>query len=310
MNDVPSYDTATSVWHEQTTLGSPQQIDDPSLPRPWSVHSVGSSTYHRTHGSPPLDPASARATAQAQRDAAFKADLEKKQQHLRALYKHAEDPFLREYLDVMRPRSKARTWTNDDVAVLTAGAGEEAAKGKKGPKIEAVAVKNKKYGGEGQMVTKVHVKFADSDDEMYDDLLAKENRVHQREEGKKEKEEDDDDEAAGTPNDAVRGTTMSDLEYLKLGMTLKDDEDVEQDQDDSSDKTDGEEEDGGEEDEDGDEGKRVRTKRMWTWGRTRTLREESRRQRCRARAGTTKPKIPPAEPELMLLSIRVARCPS
>ncbi|RUS13542.1 hypothetical protein BC937DRAFT_95153, partial [Endogone sp. FLAS-F59071] len=144
-------------------------IGDPSLPRPWSVHSVGSSTY----GSPPP----ARATAHAQRDAAFKADLEKKQQHLRALYKDAEDPLLREYLDVMRLRDKARTWTNDDVAVLTAEAGEEAAKGKKGPKIEAVVVKNKKYGGEGQIVTKVHAKFADSD-EMYDNLLTKEDRVH------------------------------------------------------------------------------------------------------------------------------------
>ncbi|RUS13909.1 hypothetical protein BC937DRAFT_94606, partial [Endogone sp. FLAS-F59071] len=63
----------------------------------------------------------------------------------RALYKDAEDLLLREYLDVMRLRGKARTWTNDDVAVLTAGAGEEAAKGKKGPKIEVVVVKNKKY---------------------------------------------------------------------------------------------------------------------------------------------------------------------
>ncbi|RUS13910.1 hypothetical protein BC937DRAFT_94607 [Endogone sp. FLAS-F59071] len=68
---------------------------------------------------------------------------------------------------------------------------------------------------------------------MYDDLPAKEDQVHQREEGEKEEEEEGDNEAAGSPNDAVCGTTMSDLEYLKLKMTLKDDEDVEDDQDDS-----------------------------------------------------------------------------
>ncbi|RUS26301.1 hypothetical protein BC938DRAFT_470950 [Jimgerdemannia flammicorona] len=218
-------------------------IGDTSLPRPWSVYSVGSSTYLRSHGIDSSQIEAERAAIKAKRESEFKAEIERKQRHLRALYKGEEDPKLREYLEVMQPRSKSKTWANDDVAMLKAqqdGANREErarrqAKGKKGaamPKVATVAVANKKAGGEGQLLTKVHVTFDDSDDELYDDLPGKKGG---EEEGGEENEDTDKDEEAKNGDYIARDKSISDLEYLKSKMTLKDDEDVDMEQNDSND---------------------------------------------------------------------------
>ncbi|RUP46895.1 hypothetical protein BC936DRAFT_146406 [Jimgerdemannia flammicorona] len=218
-------------------------IGDTSLPRPWSVYSVGSSTYLRSHGIDSSQIEAERAAIKAKRESEFKAEIERKQRHLRALYKGEEDPKLREYLEVMQPRSKSKTWANDDVAMLKAqqdGANREErarrqAKGKKGaamPKVATVAVANKKAGGEGQLLTKVHVTFDDSDDDLYDDLPGKKGG---EEEGGEENEDTDKDEEAKNGDYIARDKSISDLEYLKSKMTLKDDEDVDMEQNDSND---------------------------------------------------------------------------
>jgi multiple RNA-binding domain-containing protein 1 len=82
-----------------------------------------------------------------------------------------KDALLEEFLEVMKPKSQTKLWSNDDV--LTATIAKEISQAKK-PKIEAkvAQVENKRPGGKGIMLKKLHVKFdeSESEDELYEEL--------------------------------------------------------------------------------------------------------------------------------------------
>ncbi|KAI8921384.1 hypothetical protein DFJ77DRAFT_161675 [Powellomyces hirtus] len=196
-------------------------IGDLSLPRPWSRHSTGSSAFDRK--------TNAEADAQRKREERAERlrrqneetnqEMERKKKLLGNLYADQEDPKLKEFLDVMRPRAAARgrTWANDDVTATENSATKVNAK--------VLAVPNKKTGGDGMLVTKTHVTFNDSDDELYDELppadKAKDGNAKggdsKQVEAEKEEEEEEDD--VPVPGDsAAHDTGMSDLDYLRSKM--------------------------------------------------------------------------------------------
>lgn len=164
-----------------------------------------------------------------------KEESEKKKQHLAKLYEDMENPKLKEYLDVMSSRTKGRTWANDDMAAgkddnLPNGKPNGKPTKKAAPKIATVAVANRKTGGTGQVLTKTHVTFDDSDDELYDSMPTAE-----KQEEKEDEEVNDEDKAAIS--------NMSDLDYLRSRMTLKETEEEEddvtmEDKDENDDKSD------------------------------------------------------------------------
>ena len=73
------------------------------------------------------------------------------------LYNDESDPQLKEFLNVMAPRTKKTTWQNDDAVVP--GAAAVAAK----PKVSLV--KSKKPGGDNVYLTRSHVTFQDDDND-------------------------------------------------------------------------------------------------------------------------------------------------
>lgn len=83
--------------------------------------------------------------------------------------------------------TKGKTWANDDTAVLKA---YEENNTQTKVKVSTTGVANRKAGGQGQVLTKTHVTFADSDDELYEDLLAKK----KNDDLKDDDEEEDEDE--------------------------------------------------------------------------------------------------------------------
>lgn len=194
------------------------QIGDKSLPRPWSSHSLGSSANVQKSVQSQKKQEPVKPVVKDTKKDAHKEEMEKKKQHFTKLYEDMENPKLKEYLGVMASRTKGRTWANDDMDADkedTLPNGKP--KKKAAPKVATVAVANRKTGGVGQVLTKTHVTFDDSDDELYDSMPTDD----AKEEEEKEDEIKDEDKAA------ISG--MSDLDYLRSKMTLKDaeDEDIE-----------------------------------------------------------------------------------
>ncbi|KAJ9082652.1 Multiple RNA-binding domain-containing protein 1 [Entomophthora muscae] len=103
----------------------------------------------------------------------------------------------------MQPRSKAKTWANEDTAILGNGAQGKKAK----VKAQVTCVPNKKTGGQGQLLTKTHLKFED-DDDLYETLPST-----------KEAEESKDKPVQLSKDEkVVFNNAVSDLEYLKSRM--------------------------------------------------------------------------------------------
>ena len=151
-------------------------------------------------------------------------ELERKKKFLSEIYGDENDEKLQEYLNVMKPRAHAKTWTNDD------GSRQDDAAIRGKPKIQAIAVPNKKPGGEGLLVTKTHLTFDDSDDD-YEDIPKKtEETKDKKKESKNEtsEEEDDDDENNEEKDDnemdfensleVEKKTTMSHMDFLRSKM--------------------------------------------------------------------------------------------
>ncbi|KAJ1972817.1 Multiple RNA-binding domain-containing protein 1 [Dimargaris xerosporica] len=136
-------------------------IGDADLPRPWSVYSKGSSAFERKEKK--ATTAEKRQSQAASADPLLNADLKTEQSRLAQMYKDTlNDSRFHDFLKVMQPRALTRTWADNENAQDP---------GKPTAKVSAqvLAVPNKKSGGAGLVVTKSHVKFADSDDE-YEDL--------------------------------------------------------------------------------------------------------------------------------------------
>jgi len=145
-------------------------------------------------------------------------ELERKKKFLTEIYGDETDEKLQEYLNVMKPRSHAKTWTNDD------GSKQDDATIRGKPKIQAIAVPNKKPGGEGLLVTKTHLTFDDSDDE-YEDIPKKteENKESKKEDSSSEDNEtnndNDDNEMDIEENPEIeKKSTMSHMDFLRSKM--------------------------------------------------------------------------------------------
>ncbi|ORX98262.1 RNA-binding domain-containing protein [Basidiobolus meristosporus CBS 931.73] len=185
---------------------------DASLPRPWSHHSVGSTGYFQKTGIRPEEAQKSIDEKKKKRQEEFEKEMKKKQEHIQSVYKEFENDKLKEFLEVMQPKTKTRTWANDDVKPET-----------ELPKVKTnvTAVKSKKAGGEGILLTKTHVKFEDSEDELYEDMPSKPTK-------------DEDDEEMDTNTEEPEGklandTSVSDLDWLKSRMTMKPESDAESD---------------------------------------------------------------------------------
>lgn len=138
--------------------------------------------------------------------------MRRKKEHLAKLYQAENDPKLREYLEVMQPRATTKTWANDDAVELNTekvGHGRENNRTK--ARAQVVALKNRKPGGEGMMVTQTKITFEDSDDELYDNLpIAKADT--------KEESADIEMSEAPTEDSLVNDSGVSDLDWLKSRM--------------------------------------------------------------------------------------------
>ncbi|KAF8468870.1 hypothetical protein BDZ91DRAFT_721286 [Kalaharituber pfeilii] len=96
------YFNKTFIRMSRIAVEIARPIADFSLPRPWSAHTPGSSAYQRKHEQKPIteESVTARKRKWGETDE----------------LNPAMDPKLLEYLEVMQPSSKARTWSNGDVA--------------------------------------------------------------------------------------------------------------------------------------------------------------------------------------------------
>ncbi|KAK9764444.1 Multiple RNA-binding domain-containing protein 1 [Basidiobolus ranarum] len=175
---------------------------DSSLPRPWSHHSIGSTGYFQRTGIKPEEAQKEMEEKKKKRQDEFEKELKKKQEHIESVYKEFENDKLKEFLQVMQPKTKTRTWANDDMKPET-----------EIPKVKTnvTAVKSKKAGGEGILLTKTHVKFDDSEDEMYEDMPVKST------------EDDDKMEISVVVPEQMPeiDSSVSDLDWLKSRMTMK-----------------------------------------------------------------------------------------
>ncbi|KAJ3195183.1 hypothetical protein HK101_000893 [Irineochytrium annulatum] len=209
------YYNSTYIDTSKIEVSLAKPINDPSLPRPWSRHSEGSSAFDRR-----LDEDKLAEKRRLEREERVKAqreatlmERERKEKLVSALYADEADSKLKEFLDVMRPRTSARakTWANDD-GLRADGSGTVKGAKARGITAQVQTVANRKTGGEGMLLTKMHVKFVGEDDEEegdeYQDLpLAPEA-------GAEKMGEEKDAAKDSVATDAA----LSDLEYMKARM--------------------------------------------------------------------------------------------
>ncbi|KAF9432100.1 hypothetical protein BGZ76_011257, partial [Entomortierella beljakovae] len=192
-----------------------KEIGDDSLPRAWSQHTIGTSAHARRVGVEKQRKEAAEAAMKVRIANDAVNEVKSKQDHLSKLYQAENDPKLKEYLEIMQPRVNTKTWANDDaVEINTEKIGHDRVKGKPKAKAQVVAIKNRKPGGEGLMVTQTKITFEDSDDDLYDNLPASNSNGNKS---------DDDVEMADAPKDdnLVNDSGVSDLDWLKSRMEKK-----------------------------------------------------------------------------------------
>ncbi|KAJ2767543.1 Multiple RNA-binding domain-containing protein 1, partial [Coemansia nantahalensis] len=95
----------------EVEIAKPQ--GDASLPRAWSVYTEGTSLYNKTHEIKDVKQAAHGKPQQQQQQ------QRTTQTAIRTLYNELlrgkqDDPRFKEFLQIMAPRAKNRTWTNDD----------------------------------------------------------------------------------------------------------------------------------------------------------------------------------------------------
>lgn len=167
----------------QVELAKPR--NDPTLDRPWSKYSKGSSANDAA-----VQAARPSARQVEQERQKLKDDMEKKKKFLMSIYGE-EDPEMAKFVSAMKSKGKTKTWENDDEA-FEGPAKAKQIKKKKEPKvkIDVSAVACKKAGANGKLVEQVHLKFeessedeaaadeykkafgsdAETDDELYDEI--------------------------------------------------------------------------------------------------------------------------------------------
>jgi len=226
------------------------KIGDATLVRPWSKYSQGSSAYMKRINEENEAKRLEREKEEKRQKNKLQVEkeLERKKKFLTEIYGDETDEKLQEYLNVMKPRSHAKTWTNDD------GSKQDDATIRGKPKIQAIAVPNKKPGGEGLLVTKTHLTFDDSDDE-YEDIPKKTENTEET----KNKDTNSDDNESNNDNDMdiednpeiEKKSTMSHMDFLRSKMRKKEDDD-DKEEDDSDDDSDNDSDDDSNDDSDDD----------------------------------------------------------
>ncbi|PKY15514.1 hypothetical protein GLOIN_2v1452054, partial [Rhizophagus irregularis DAOM 181602=DAOM 197198] len=167
-NDALKYFNNTFIFTSRITVERAKPVNDSSLPRPWSAHSTGSSRYEKSHQQQKPDDKLV--------DDNVKATKDKKKSKSKISIVDENNEKLHEFLEVMQPRSKSKTWANDDLTTLDSQHG-----------------KKSKIGNENKSVKK-NAKSEESDDELYQDLRYKTKDKKKKEEDEEEEEEDDDDD--------------------------------------------------------------------------------------------------------------------
>ncbi|KAG0360025.1 hypothetical protein BGZ54_009736 [Gamsiella multidivaricata] len=202
-----------------------KEIGDDSLPRAWSQHTIGTSAHARKVGVEKQRKEAAEAAMKLKNEREANMELRKKQEHLSKLYQAENDPKLKEYLEIMQPRAVTKTWANDDAVELnTEKVGHDRMSNRAKARAQVVAIKNRKPGGEGLMVTQTKITFEDSDDELYDNLPI--SKADEKGSG----DEDEEMTMSEVPqkDDLVDNSEVSDLDWLKSRMAKPAGESTEQ----------------------------------------------------------------------------------
>ncbi|KAJ3111200.1 hypothetical protein HDU96_005900 [Phlyctochytrium bullatum] len=204
-----------------------KSINDPSLPRPWSGHSEGSTAYNKRHEQTEREQILA-----AEREARKLRPSTQKPQN----DSEVKDPRLAEYLSVYGAGPR-KTWANDDGVVGPKLVAEE--RRPDGTKKEVMAVRNRKPGGEGMVVLRSHMRFDESagdgderheDDDDINDMTGVEKRPVELE----------DLEELKTTDAVVHNQSVSDLDYFRSRMAKGSSGFAEEEEDDNFDETSGE----------------------------------------------------------------------
>ncbi|KAG0222919.1 hypothetical protein BGX31_008794, partial [Mortierella sp. GBA43] len=193
-----------------------KEIGDDSLPRAWSQYTAGSSANTRRLGAEKQKKEAAEAVQKLVRERETNLEVQKKKDHMAKLYQAENDSKLKEYLEVMQSKASSKTWANDDAVELnTEKVGDNRGGMKTKAKAQVMAIKNRKPGGEGLMVTQTKITFEDSDDELYDNLPTS------KPEEKTNSDDDMDVPMSEAPQDdsLINSTEVSDMDWLKSRMT-------------------------------------------------------------------------------------------
>ncbi|RIA86197.1 hypothetical protein C1645_344933 [Glomus cerebriforme] len=198
-NDALKYFNNTFIFTSRITIEFAKPVNDSLLPRPWSAHSVGSSEYEKRHQQNPNNKSL---------DGISKVDKDKyRKSNSKFSIVDEKNEKLQEFLEVMQPRSKSKTWANDDLTTLDSQYG-----------------KKSKIGSE-KKPTKNNAKIEGSDDEFYQDLL---NKTKDKKKGddKRVKPINNKNEAKilSEENENEFDTTkdlVSDIDWLKSRMRRK-----------------------------------------------------------------------------------------
>ncbi|KAG9287468.1 hypothetical protein G9A89_023840 [Geosiphon pyriformis] len=144
-------------------------VNDPSLPRPWSAHSFGSAFCKQQN-----QDKNEGYSSNLKKVSQFNSNLQKQE------YNDAKDTAsnekLKEYLEVMQPRTKSKTWGNDDTGYLTEDPADI-----EGKKVNREIKKGSKVGINKQEQIGVYVEGEFDEDEFYEDLPSLKNKGRQTE---------------------------------------------------------------------------------------------------------------------------------
>ncbi|KAJ1967235.1 Multiple RNA-binding domain-containing protein 1 [Dispira parvispora] len=200
-------------------------FNDPTLPRPWSSYSKGSTAYERRHNPDGTSGGTEGGSQFKVTEVGGQSTTEindSKDHEGTSLYANTlKDPKFQEFAQVMMPRAKGKTWANDDLPqALQEAKIYDTDAGKARAMVKAVP--HRKPGGEGMVVTKTHITFENSDDE-YEDLPATIRDDTKLSPAADEDTTLDGDNENTTNNDMggddiVHDSTISDLDYLKARM--------------------------------------------------------------------------------------------
>jgi multiple RNA-binding domain-containing protein 1 len=130
-----------------------------------------------------------------------------------------KDERLQEFLQVMQPRIKSKAWANEDGRIVDARPGAVQQQKKKTTNV--IEVPNRKPGGNGMMVKKMHTKFDDGSDN-------EEGNGHNTVNNNAVSVHEDDDASDAmmmlpAQDSVAHNTSVSNLDYLRSKMVLQTD---------------------------------------------------------------------------------------